>query len=230
MSRWTTYNKTIILSGVMLKIGVRRKVKRDISPIHIILLLIVTAVFIWSVIKPERYSTWTLEVLPAVVLLIILIFTYNKFRLTTLAYFIIAILSIIMFIGGHYTYSKVPLFNWIKDYFELKRNHYDRFGHLFKGLFAIVLREILVRKTPLTKGPWLVAVTLGFSLAIGALYEIIEWLASVLGKASKATEEFLGAQGDIWDAQWDMSLTLVGSILTLLFFTNQHNKLLRKKI
>ncbi|WP_249476422.1 DUF2238 domain-containing protein, partial [Bacillus altitudinis] len=81
--------------------------------------------------------------------------------------------AIMMFVGGHYIYSKVPLFDWIKDAYDLKRNHYDRFGHLLKGLFAIVLREILLRKTPLTKGPWLVAIVLSMSLAIAALYEII---------------------------------------------------------
>ena len=196
--------------------------------IHILLLLLVISVFIWSVIRPAGYLIWIMEVLPAVVGLIIVIITYNKFRLTTLSYIIIAILSITMFIGGHYTYSKVPLFNWIKDYFDLNRNHYDRLGHFLKGLFAIVIREILIRKTSPIKGPWLVAVTVSFSLAIGALYEIIEWLASIITKGKKASTEFLGTQGDIWDAQWDMSLTLVGSIFALIIFSKLHNKQLGK--
>lgn len=197
--------------------------------IHILLLLLVVSVFIWSVIRPAGYLIWTMEVLPAVVVLVIVIVTYNKFRLTTLSYVIIAILSITMFIGGHYTYSKVPLFNWIKDYFDLNRNHYDRFGHFLKGLFAIVIREILIRKTPLVRGPWLSAVTLSFLLSIGALYEITEWLASKITKGKKASTEFLGTQGDVWDSQWDMSLTLVGSILALIIFSKLHNKLLEKK-
>ncbi|KQL19400.1 DUF2238 domain-containing protein [Cytobacillus solani] len=197
--------------------------------IHILLLLLVVSVFIWSVIRPAGYLIWTMEVLPAVVVLVIVIVTYNKFRLTTLSYVIIAILSITMFIGGHYTYSKVPLFNWIKDYFDLNRNHYDRFGHFLKGLFAIVIREILIRKTPLVRGPWLLAVTLSFSLSIGALYEITEWLASKITKGKKASTEFLGTQGDVWDSQWDMSLTLVGSILAIIIFSKLHNKLLEKK-
>ncbi|QNG58283.1 DUF2238 domain-containing protein [Bacillus sp. PAMC26568] len=196
--------------------------------IHILLLSLVTSVFIWSVIKPEGYLIWTMEVLPSVVVLVILIASYNKFRFTTLSYFIIAVLSITMFIGAHYTYSKVPLFNWIQDYFDLKRNHYDRFGHLLKGLLTIVIREILIRKTPLTKGPWLFAVTLSFALAIGALYEIIEWLASIISKGGKASKDFLGTQGDFWDAQWDMSLTLAGSIIVLLTLSKLHNKLLRR--
>ncbi|WP_313802045.1 DUF2238 domain-containing protein [Cytobacillus sp.] len=203
---------------------------RDKSTIiHILLLLLVVSVFIWSVIRPAGYLIWTMEVLPAVVVLVIVIVTYNKFRLTTLSYVIIAILLITMFIGGHYTYSKVPLFNWIKDYFDLNRNHYDRFGHFLKGLFAIVIREILIRKTPLVRDPWLSAVTLSFLLSIAALYEIIEWLASKMTKGKKASTEFLGTQGDVWDSQWDMSLTLVGSILALIIFSKLQDKLLEKK-
>ena len=86
------------------------------TKIHVLFLLLVVAVIIWSVIKPVRYLIWIMEVLPAIVGLVIVIATYKKFRLTTLSYFIISILSITMFIGGHYTYDDVPLFNWIKDH------------------------------------------------------------------------------------------------------------------
>lgn len=209
--------------------GVKKLLRDKVTKIHLLFLLIVVAVFIWSLIHPKGYLIWTMEALPAVVALIILLFTYNRFRLTTLSYFIIALLSIMTFIGAHYTYSKVPLFDWIKDHTDLKRNHYDRVGHFLKGLLAIVIREILIRKTALTKGPWLSAISVSFMLAIGALYEIFEWLASVISKGGKASEEFLGSQGDRWDAQWDMSLTLLGSILALLFLSKLHNKLLRKK-
>ncbi|NIK14598.1 putative membrane protein [Saccharococcus thermophilus] len=198
--------------------------------IHLFLLLMVTAVFIWSAIKPASYLSWLLEVSPAVVGLIIVIAAYNKFRFTTLSYAIIALLSISMFIGGHYIYSKVPLFNWIKDAYDLKRNHYDRFGHLLKGLFAIVLREILLRKTPLTKGPWLVTIVLSMSLAIAALYEIIEWLVSKISNGGEAAKNFLGIQGDIWDTQWDMLCSFIGSIVALLIFSKLHNRLLKKEV
>jgi putative membrane protein len=198
--------------------------------IHLFLLLVVTAVFIWSAIKPASYLSWLLEVGPAVVGLIIVIAAYNKFRFTTLSYAIIALLSISMFVGGHYIYSKVPLFNWIKDAYDLKRNHYDRFGHLLKGLFAIVLREILLRKTPLTKGPWLVTIVLSMSLAIAALYEIIEWLVSKISNGGEAAKNFLGIQGDIWDTQWDMLCSFIGSIVALLIFSKLHNRLLKKEV
>ncbi|MGE7952928.1 DUF2238 domain-containing protein [Lysinibacillus xylanilyticus] len=197
--------------------------------IHVILLLIVVIIFVWSVIKPATYLDWLAEVSPAVVAIIIVVAIYNKFRFTTFSYVIIALLSILTFIGGHYTYEEVPLFNWIKEEFHLQRNNYDRFGHFLKGLMAIVIRELLIRKTPLTKGAWLTGITISIMLAIAALYEIIEWLSTKVSKGGKGAKDFLGMQGDRWDAQWDMFLALIGTILTLLLFTKFHDKLLKRQ-
>ena len=199
-----------------------------ISKVHIALMLVVTIIFIWSVIKPVSYLDWLAEASPAVVILIIVIATYNKFRFTTLSYFIIAILSILTFIGGHYTYSEVPFFNWLQDKFDLKRNNYDRFGHFLKGLSAIVIRELLLRKTQLTRGAWLFGITMSIVLAVAALYEIIEWASTKISGGEEASKDFLGMQGDQWDAQWDMILALVGSILALILFSKLHDKLLRE--
>ncbi|PEQ88565.1 hypothetical protein CN481_19375 [Bacillus sp. AFS006103] len=183
-------------------------------------------VLIWSLIKPEEgYRVLLMETLPSVVVLIFLISTYNRFRLTTISYVIITLLVILTFIGGHYSYSRVPLFTWIKDYFDLQRNHYDRFGHFLKGLMVIVIIEILLRKTVLLKSKTTNFIALCITLAIGALYEIIEWASTKIGKEGRATKDFLGMQGDIWDSQKDMALLLVGSILSL-FFT----KILYKKL
>jgi len=201
--------------------------KFETRKIDILLLVIVALVFVWSAIKPKEYLAWTAEVIPAVVVLLIVIVTYHMFRLTTLSTVIIAILSIITFIGGHYTYAEVPLFNWIKDEFHLDRNHYDRFGHFMKGLSAIVVREILIRKTPLSNGTWLFGIVTCVLLAIAAVYEIIEWLSTKIYTGERVAEDFLGMQGDKWDAQWDMSLALVGTLLTLLIFSRLHNKLLK---
>lgn len=201
---------------------------RGYVKLHLFFFFVVLAVLIWSAVKPASYLTWVLEVSPAVVGVIIVIATYRRFQLTTLSYAIIMVLAISMFIGGHYIYSKVPLFNWMKETFHWQRNHYDRFGHFIKGLFAIVLREILLRKTPLPKGGLLTTIVLSMSLAIAALYEIIEWLVGTLAKQVKAVKDFLGTQGDPWDTQWDMLLCFVGSILALLLLTNVHDKLLKK--
>ncbi len=196
--------------------------------VHFSLILLVIAVLIWSVIKPKELLTWVAESSPAIVVLFILIATYRKFRLTTLSYTIIAGLSILTFIGGHYTYSEVPLFNWLQDTYDLKRNHYDRFGHFLKGLSAIVVMEILIRKTLLKRDAWLKGITISIILAIAALYEIVEWLSTKLPYAQKEKEDFLGMQGDKWDAQWDMFLALLGSILALVIFSRLLNKQLKK--
>lgn len=199
------------------------------SKLHFALLLIVLAVFIWSAIKPATYLDWLAEVSPAVIALIVVISIYKKFKFTSLSYIIIALLSILMFIGGHYTFSEVPLFNWIKEEFHLHRNHYDRFGHFLKGLLAIVIREILLHKTPLKKGAWLSGISLSILLAIAALYEIIEWLSTKIPKSKELSKDFLGMQGDKWDAQWDMFFAFIGSILALLLFTKLHDRLLKKQ-
>jgi putative membrane protein len=128
------------------------------------------------------------------------------------------------FIGGHFTYDDVPLFDWLQETYELKRNHYDRFGHFLKGSIFIIIREILLLKTSLSIGKWVQFIAINLTLSVAALYEIIEWIASLISK--RETKDFVGAQGDIWDAQWDMALTLAGSILVLLLFTRWHNKIL----
>lgn len=196
------------------------------SSIHFFLLFVVMLVLIWSLIKPEEgYRVLLMEILPSVLVLIFLVSIYNQFRLTTVSYVIITVLVILTFIGGHYSYARVPLFSCIKDYFDLKRNHYDRFGHFLKGAMVIVIIEILLRKTALSKGKTTNFIALCITLAIGASFEIIEWASTKIGKEGRATKDFLGMQGDIWDSQKDMALLLVGSILSL-FFT----KILYKKL
>lgn len=211
-----------------MKKGGRRLDYRKSSKIPISLLIIVILVFIWSAIKPLSYLDWLAEVSPGLVAIIILVSTFRKFRFTTLSYFIIAFLCILTFIGGHFTYSEVPLFNWMKDEFDLKRNHYDRVGHFFKGFSAIIIREILLRLTPLSKGAWLFGITTSIVLSISALYEIIEWLSTKVAKGDKVSKDFVGMQGDRWDAQWDMALAFMGCIIALLILSKWHNKLLKK--
>lgn len=195
---------------------------------HLFLLLIVTLVLIWSLIKPLSYSSWAAEAVPILIGLIVVIATYRKFTFTTLSYTIMAILAILEFIGGHYTFEKVPLFNWIREHSDLKRNDYDRFGHFMKGLFAIVIREILIRKTHLQKGAWLATISICILFSIAALYEIIEMLFYKMAKGTELAKGFLGEQGDKWDSQWDMTSALIGSILAILFFSKLHNKLLER--
>ena len=93
-------------------------------------LLIYFVVLIWSAINPKDYFTWFLEVSPALIGLVILIITYKRFHLTKISYILILIHCIILMVGGHYTYAEVPIFDWLKDYFGMARNNYDKIGHI----------------------------------------------------------------------------------------------------
>src|SRR3989338_2879592 len=167
-------------------------------------LFIVASFLLWSVINPKDYGVWLLEVFPALIGISLLALTYKKFRFTTLAYIFVAVHSVILIMGGHYTYAENPLFNWLKESFTLDRNYYDRLGHIAQGFFpVIIIREILLRKTKLEKGKWLFFLVVCVVLAISATYELFEWQAAVTLSPGTG-DAFLATQGDIWDTQWDL--------------------------
>ena len=110
------------------------------------MLAVFAGIFTWSAIHPHDYFTWVLEVFPAILALAALALIYRKFQFTTFVYFVVLIHACILFVGGHYTYAEVPLFNWIRDHFHLARNDYDRVGHFAQGFVpALVAREVLLR-------------------------------------------------------------------------------------
>ncbi len=190
---------------------------------YIVLLSILSAVFVWSAIDPADRLTWALEVAPVVIVLPILVVTYRYFVFTPLVYVLILIHALILLIGGHYTYAEVPWFNWLRDAYELSRNYYDRLGHFAQGFVpAMVVREILLKKSPLVPGRWLFFIVSCICLSISAVYEFIEWwVAAYEGGAADA---FLGTQGDIWDTQWDMLMALVGAVTAQAFLATFHDR------
>lgn len=183
---------------------------------NLLLSLSLLTVFVWSLINPYDRFTWFLEIFPVILGLVILISTHSKFKFTRLSYFLMWCHAIILLIGGHYTYAEVPLFNWVKETFDLARNHYDRVGHFAQGFFpAMIARKILIRTSPLRAGKWLFFLVTCTCLAISAFYELIEWwVAMVTGTAADA---FLGTQGDVWDTQWDMNWALLGALVAQIF-------------
>jgi Predicted membrane protein len=200
---------------------------------HSILLIIFFIVFIWSMINPKDFFTWFLEVFPAIIGCIVVVSTYNRFKFTTFVYTLILIHTVILMIGGHYTYAEMPLFNYIRDIFGLSRNYYDRLGHFAQGFIpALISREILIRKSVLNKGKMLFFIVVCICLSISASYELVEWgVATATGTAADA---FLGTQGDVWDTQWDMFMALIGSVTALSMYSSVHdryiNLLYRKKV
>jgi len=194
----------------------------------VILLIVVSAFWVWSGINPhDTRLTWVLETFPFMIALPVMLLTYRRFPLSNLTYTIIAIHSMILMLGGHYSYAKVPLGFWMEDWFGWTRNNYDKIGHFIQGFGpAIYTREILLRTSPLGRGKWLGFISIAVPLAFSALYEIIEWLASLSNPTD--TEAFLGTQGYIWDTQSDMFWCLIGSIAALILLTRLHNKYLLK--
>lgn len=196
--------------------------------LHLFLINSILIILIWSGINPFDKFTWILEVLPAIIGGFVLIIIYPKFKFTNLVYILIWVHAIILIVGGHYTYAEMPLFNVIRDVFNLNRNYYDRLGHFAQGFIpAIITREILIRNNIVTKKKWLEFIIVCICLAISASYELIEF--AVAEFTGTAAEAFLGTQGDIWDTQWDMLFALIGSIVAILTLSKYHNKQLIKK-
>lgn len=177
----------------------------------------------WSMITPHDWPTWFLEAAPVLIAVPLLAATYRGFPLSRLAYGMIWLHAVILLVGAHYTYAEVPLFNWLRDSYDLDRNHYDRLGHLAQGFFpAIVAREILLRRSPLQPGKWLFFLVTCFCLAFSAFYEMIEWWVALA--AGDGAIAFLGTQGDPWDTQWDMFLALLGALSSLLLLSKLHDR------
>ncbi len=195
---------------------------------RITLLTIVLIFWVWSGIGPhDTRLTWVLETAPFMIALPILLLTYKKFPLTNLTYTLISVHAMILMLGGHYSYAKVPLGFWMEDWFGWTRNNYDKIGHFMQGFGpAIYAREIIARTSPLKRGKMLGFISIAVPLAFSALYEIIEWLASLTDPTD--TEAFLGTQGYIWDTQTDMFWCLIGALAAVLLLTKLHNKYLAK--
>ena len=172
-------------------------------------------------------GTWILEVAPIFIVAPILVLTARRFPLTPLVYRLLFVHALILMLGGHYTYAKVPLGFWTQEAFGLARNHYDRLGHLAQGFVpAMLAREVLLRRSPLQRGKWLAFLVVCVCLALSATYELIEWLAAVLG--GSAADAFLGTQGDVWDTQWDMFMALIGATSALLLLSRVHDRQLAR--
>lgn len=196
---------------------------------YIFLLASLGLVFGWSATAPLERFTWWLEIFPILIALPVLFLTYRKLEFTQLAYFLMLIHAIILLIGGHYTYAEVPMFNWLRDTFDLSRNYFDRVGHFAQGFVpAIIVREILIKKSPLVSGRWLFFITCCICLSISVLYEFIEWWTAIY--EGGAADAFLGTQGDVWDTQWDMFCALIGAVLAQVLLVNLHNKLINMQL
>ncbi len=188
----------------------------------LVLLTVICVATVWG--PPAGRFSWFLEVGPGLVGVAVLIGTYKRAKMSRIVYVFVFLHMLILIYGGIYTYAETPLGNWARDTFELSRNHYDRVGHLALGFFpSLIIREVLLRNTPLVRGGWLVFLVLSVVLAIGAFWELLEWWTTLV-VASDVGDAFLGSQGDVWDAQWDMFLALVGAAIALALLSKVHDR------
>lgn len=190
--------------------------------------LLIAPVLGWSAVAPHDYFTWFLEVVPVLIGVPLAFAVQRRFPLSGLLLVLLWLHSVILIVGGHYTYAHVPLGDWAMQWFGWPRNNYDKLGHFAQGFVpAILVREILLRTSPLRESRWLGFLVVSVCLAFSALYELIEWVTAVATGA--AADDFLGTQGYAWDTQTDMAAALVGAILALLL-AKAHDRSLAKVI
>jgi len=197
------------------------------SPLHLALLSLWTVALAASAYHSYDLFTWILEVFPAVIGIGLLIVTYRRFRLTDLLYVLIFVHSLILILGGHYSYARVPLGFWMENLFGFTRNNYDRIGHFAQGFVpAIIARELFLRHKVVRRGAWMVTVIILVCLGISAIYELFEWRTAVF--SGSAAEAFLGTQGDPWDTQEDMFTAGIGASAALLLLSRVHDRALSR--
>jgi putative membrane protein len=200
------------------------------SPIapNFLLLGAIVPVTAWSAWQPYDRPTWWMEVLPVFIAFVGIFIAQTKdWRFSNLALGLIGFHMVVLLIGGHYTYARVPAGHWVSEMIGLTRNHYDRLGHVTQGFVpAIICREIFIRNEVIAKRGWLGFCVISFCLAVSAVYEMIEWLAALI--SAEAAESFLGTQGDAWDTQWDMFLAGTGALAALLCLSKWHDRSMRQ--
>ncbi len=194
--------------------------------ILILYIIIFFLALILSGIHPKDQLVWFLEVSPAVMALAILAVSFKKFRFSNLVYFLILVHSIVLMIGGHWTYAEVPFFNWLRDIGIFSRNNYDKVGHFMQGFVPVlVAREVIIRKDIVNGGRWTNFFSIAIVLAASACYEFIEWWISLL--SGSRGDAFLGTQGYTWDTQSDMFFCLIGAVAAIMTLARIHDRMIR---
>ncbi|HCO68184.1 MAG TPA: DUF2238 domain-containing protein [Dysgonomonas sp.] len=201
--------------------------KGKVKKLHWIYLGIFVLAGIWSAVDAYGATLWILESLPCTIGILLLVFTYNKFRFTDITYTFILIHFIILFIGAHYTYARVPAFDWLSEIFGWGRNNYDKLGHFAQGFIpAMIVREVLIRLHVINKRSWLPFLVISVCLAISAFYELFEWWTAVI--IEQSAEDFLGMQGYEWDTQSDMFCAMIGAIMMLITLSKVQDRQISK--
>lgn len=177
-------------------------------------------------IDPASRSDWLLENVLVALALPLLVWAYRRIRLSNAAYTLLFVFSVLHEIGAHYQYSEVPYEQWfaaisgggsIDALFGFERNQYDRLLHFLYGVLVTpAVTEMICARVDL-RGIWRYMLPATFMFSHGMVYELFEWIAAALFGGDLGTA-YLGTQGDAWDAQKDMALAVLGTVLILPFW------------
>jgi putative membrane protein len=200
---------------------------RDRFSLPAALAVTLTVALIVSGIAPYDRVTWLMETFWVVIGIPLIVLVWRRFPLTGLLCSLLAVHALVLILGGHYTYARTPVGEWMQNGLGLARNPYDRIGHFVQGFVpAILWREILVRRSPLRGSRWLAPLVVCGCLAFSAFFELIEWWAALVGGSD--ADDFLATQGDVWDTQWDMFLALCGAVSSLVLLSRAHERQLAR--
>ena len=177
----------------------------------------------WSGVGAKSLGTWALEVVWVFIGAPLVLVYRRRFPLTRLVCWLLVLHAVVLCYGGHYTYAETPLGDWFRDQLGLERNNYDRFAHVVQGFVpALLVRELLLRLTPLRRGGWTFTLAAAVCLSVSACFEFVEWVSALILGAG--ADDFLATQGDVWDTQWDMFLALCGALVAQLLLSRVHDR------
>jgi putative membrane protein len=191
-----------------------RPEKRRRIPVACLALFVST----WFVlaIAPVYRADWVLENLLTFFFVPALVLSYRRFQFSDRAYVQMTIFLVLHTVGSHYTYSEVPLGDWMREALGLARNHYDRIIHFSFGLLMLVpVREATMRRAHRLRSGMQGLLSFAVVTSLSVLFELIEWIVASIADP-QAGIAYLGTQGDVWDAQKDMACACVGAIFALL--------------
>jgi putative membrane protein len=160
-------------------------------------------------------KNWWLENTLTFSAVILLVAFYKHFQFSDFSYTCIFLFMMLHVYGSQHTYAENPFGFWVKDQLQLERNHYDRLVHFGFGFFlAYPMNEVFWRLTNM-RPLFSYALPIDLTVSLGAFYELMEWsVADVF--FPKQGMAYLGTQGDVWDAQKDIAVALLGALLTMM--------------
>jgi putative membrane protein len=171
----------------------------------------------WSAmaVSPVDWHNWILASLIPAIVLGGLVAGRRVLPLSATSYLLLGVFITLHTVGAHYTYARVPLGDWLSPLFGDGRNDYDRIVHFAFGLLlASPIRDVFARVTS-ARGSLLYYLPVMTIAGLSSLWEILEsWVAQIVSPELGAA--YLGAQGDVWDAQKDMAAAFFGALLWLV--------------